>query len=74
MHEPGAPRQRVNHALAVQAARERRLMMLSKLVSDYEAKHGAITEDELARQQRTDRRSAIVVRGRKRGLRRTKSA
>ncbi len=49
-------------------------MMLSKLVSDYEAKHGAITEDELARQQRTDRRSAIVVRGRKRGLRRTKSA
>jgi hypothetical protein len=60
----------VNLALAEQAAKERRLAALAALISEYEAKHGVITDAELAAQQRADRRNAIVIRGSRRPARR----
>lgn len=56
----------VSNALADRAANERRMAALGKLLADYEAEHGAITDEELAAQQQTDRRNAIVIRGPKR--------
>lgn len=43
--------------------KERRLASLSKLIEEYEAAHGTITSEELALQERKDRRAALVVRG-----------
>jgi hypothetical protein len=53
----------VNAALAERVARERRLVALAAAVSAYEERFGTISARELADQARTDRESAIVVRG-----------
>lgn len=53
----------VNLALAERAAKERRLKAMADAVAAYEAKFGAISAEELTAQHRTDRRSAIVIRG-----------
>ena len=53
----------VNAALAEKVARERRLVALAAAVNEYEELFGAISAPELADQARTDRESAIVVRG-----------
>lgn len=60
----------VNRALAGHAARERRLAALADLVAEHEAEFGAITPAELEARHREDRRTAVVVRGRKRSTRR----
>jgi hypothetical protein len=54
----------VNLALAEHAAKERRLRAMAEAVAAYEAEFGAISASELAAQERADRRSAVVVRGR----------
>lgn len=59
----------VNLALAEQAAKERRLQALGEAIAAYEAKHGAITPEEIAAQQRADRQNAVVVRGTPAGTR-----
>ena len=56
----------VNAALAEKAAKERRLVALAEAVAAYEKGFGAISDRELADQARTDRESAIVVRGKTR--------
>jgi hypothetical protein len=53
----------VNAALAEKVARERRLLALAAAVAAYEERFGAISAQELADQARTDRESALVVRG-----------
>src|SRR5215831_1995753 len=53
----------VNLALTERAAKERRLQALGQAIKAYEAKFGAISTEELATQDREDRRSARVVRG-----------
>lgn len=53
----------VNLALAERAAKDRRLRALAEAVAAYETKFGLITAEELAAQERTDRASALVVRG-----------
>jgi hypothetical protein len=52
----------VNLALAERAAKDRRLRALADAVAAYETEFGAITGDELAAQERSDRASARVVR------------
>jgi hypothetical protein len=54
----------VNLALAERADKDRRLRALAEAVTAYESEFGVITADELARQQRADRSTARVVRGR----------
>lgn len=54
----------VNAALAEQVRRDRKLASLQAAVAEYEREFGDITADEIAAQQRADRREAIVVRGR----------
>jgi hypothetical protein len=56
----------VNQALAARAIQDRRLEALSEAIADYEAEHGEITADEMAAQERRDRETAVVVRGRAR--------
>jgi Arc/MetJ-type ribon-helix-helix transcriptional regulator len=51
----------VNLALAERAAKERRLRALSDAVASYEAEFGLITPEELAVQDRADRRMARVA-------------
>lgn len=53
----------VNRALAETADKERRMNALTKLVADYEAAHGVITDAELVARQKADRRNAVVIRG-----------
>ena len=53
----------VNVALADRAAKERRLRAMGEAVAAYEAEFGMITAEELAAQERADRRSARVARG-----------
>src|SRR5262245_22038478 len=60
----------VNTALAERAVRDRRLRALGEAIADYEAEFGVITDEELAAQERADRASAIVIRGRRRPARR----
>ena len=55
----------VNLALSDRAARERKLLALGEAIASWEAKHGAISADELTRQLRADRAAAVVVRGRR---------
>lgn len=57
----------VNMALAEHAARERRQRALAEAVAAYEAEFGEITPQELAAQQRADRKAAVVVRGKAAG-------
>jgi hypothetical protein len=54
----------VNRALEDRAAKERRLVALADAVAAYEAEAGEITPEEMLAQERDDRRSARVVRGR----------
>jgi len=56
----------VNRALAAHVVKARKLRGMAELIAEYEAKHGVITEAEMAMQEREDRRNAIVIRGRKR--------
>jgi hypothetical protein len=53
----------VNHALAERAAKERRLSSLADAIASYEAEFGVISEEEILLQTRTDRASAMVIRG-----------
>jgi len=66
----------VNTALAEHAARERRQRALAEAIAAYEAELGEITPQELAAQQRADRKAAVVVRGKSaaRPRRRTRTA
>lgn len=54
----------VNTALLARTTRDRRLESLAEAVAAFEQEHGAIGADEIVVQQRTDRASAVVVRGR----------
>ena len=53
----------VNLALAERIAKERRLAAMAEAVTAYEQRFGAISNEEIATQQRADQRAAIVVRG-----------
>ena len=53
----------VNLALTERAAKDQRLRALGQAIEAYEAKFGVISAEELAAQDRDDRRSARVVRG-----------
>lgn len=55
----------VNRALADRVVKERRLRALAQAVDSYEAEFGEISPAEIAAQERSDRRTAIVVRGRR---------
>ena len=54
----------VNEALAERATKDQRLRLLGQAVAAYEAEHGVIADEELARQERADAEAAVVVRGR----------
>jgi len=51
----------VNLALEHQAAREMRLRAMVDAVAAYEEKHGVITDEEIERQRRKDRRNALLI-------------
>lgn len=51
----------VNLALEQQAARERRLGAMADAIAAYEEVHGVISDEEVERQRRADRRNAIRV-------------
>ena len=55
----------VSDAIEAKLANERRLNLLASAVADYEREFGEITTAEIAAQQRADRATAIVVRGRR---------
>lgn len=55
----------VSTALADKVRRDQRLEQLAAAITDYENEFGAITAEEVAAQQRTDRGDAEVVRGRR---------
>jgi hypothetical protein len=57
----------VNAALAERDAKERRLRAMSEAVAAYEAEFGKISSQEMAAQQRADERTAVVIRGARRG-------
>lgn len=57
----------VNLALAERVVKEHRLQSLAEAVAGYEGEFGEISAAELAKQVRTDQRSAVVVRGSGRG-------
>jgi len=67
----------VNAALAERAAKDRRLQAMVEAVAAYETERGEISAAELAAQERADRQSAVVVRGRSgvaaRGSRRSRA-
>ena len=60
----------VSLALAERADKERRLRAMADAVAAYEARFGEISAEELAMQERKDRQSAVVVRGKRRTARR----
>lgn len=55
----------VDDALARRVADERRLVAMDRLLAEYEAGHGEITEEEVEATVRRVRREAFVVRGRR---------
>jgi hypothetical protein len=55
----------VADALRERVEHERRLAALADAVAEYEAEHGAFTEEELAEQAREDRDAAAAVRARR---------
>ena len=57
----------VSAALTDRAQRDGRLRAISEAVAEYEAEHGEITEEEMAKLERADRERAIVVRAAARG-------
>ena len=54
----------VNAALVDRATRDRRLDALASAIAEYEAEFGEISKQEMVALQRTDRETAVVVRGR----------
>jgi cell division inhibitor SulA len=56
----------VNAALAEREDKERRLRAMAEAVAAYEAEFGVISDQEMAAQQRSDDKGAIVVRGARR--------
>ena len=52
----------IGEAMAQRRDRDQRLAVLSRLVSEYEAEHGYITDDEIAEQAQRDRDAAASVR------------
>ena len=52
----------VSEAMAQRRNRDRRLAMLSELISEYEAEHGFITDEEIAQQAQMDRDAAAALR------------
>src|SRR3954471_12782342 len=55
----------VNDALAEREARERRLRGMAEAIAAYEREHGVITDHEMLAQERADKGSALVGRGRR---------
>jgi Arc/MetJ-type ribon-helix-helix transcriptional regulator len=53
----------VNLALEQHAARERRLRAMADAITAYEEVHGVISEEEIERQRRADRRNAVRIDG-----------
>lgn len=53
----------INEVLEEHRGHERRLTALSLAIAEYEAEYGVITPEEVAAQEREDRRNAIVIRG-----------
>ena len=49
-------------AMSQRRATERRLAVLRDLIHDYEAEHGAISDDEIAEQAQRDRDAAALSR------------
>ncbi len=64
----------VSVALADRARRDEQLERLHEAIVEYEAEFGEISTEEIARQRRTDRQDAVVVRGARKGQPRAKSA
>jgi Arc/MetJ-type ribon-helix-helix transcriptional regulator len=56
----------VNAALAEREDKERRLRAMADAVAAYEGEFGEISDQEMAAQQRSDGKNAVVVRGRRR--------
>lgn len=54
----------VSEALKDKIRRDHSLLLLADAVADFEREFGEITPQEIAAQQRADRRDATVVRGR----------
>lgn len=52
----------ISEAMAQRRDRDQRLAVLSRLVSEYEAEHGVITDDEIAEQAQQDRDAAAAFR------------
>lgn len=53
----------VSAAIEDKIRRDRKLHLLRAAIADYEQEFGEITVEEIAAQQRSDRRDATVVRG-----------
>ena len=53
----------IGHAVLEHLESERRLAAMAKAIAAYEAEFGVITPEEIAEQERKDRRNAIVIRG-----------
>lgn len=53
----------INATLLEKVRRDRKLRLLAAVVDDFEEEFGEITDEEIAVQQRADRRNATVVRG-----------
>ena len=56
----------VNDALRRHAEHDRRLRAIDTFLESYEAKHGAITNDEILAASKAARERALVVRGQRR--------
>lgn len=52
----------IGEAMAQRRDRDARLAVLSRLVAEYEAEHGFITDDEIAQQAQHDRDAAGALR------------
>lgn len=53
----------VNDALRLKVEHDGRLQAIDDFIADYEAAHGAITEEEMTAAARNARERAVVVRG-----------
>jgi hypothetical protein len=52
--------------MAASADRDQKLQAMTEAIASYEDEYGAITAEEIAAQQRSDRSNARVVRGSRR--------
>ena len=64
----------VSAALEDKIRRDRKLALLAAAVSDYEQEFGEISDEEIVKQRRADRRDAAVVRGPQQATRNTRTA